>query len=144
MWVCLPLFIHMTCTTAAAPPNVRKRDTLQTARGTCSLPLYRCRCNDQVRTCSQITSLIVPWHCGVRRCSSNDRRHSWLNSVVCGGWMSRNWSGVGSMPWFRVCMVVGLANQNIRRTQSRKRRQLLNASRACNACRDWWQFSRVS
>ena len=47
--------------------HILKRDTLHTERGTCALPLYRCRCSEQVKTCLRITSWIVRWLCGGHR-----------------------------------------------------------------------------
>jgi len=82
LWVNIFLFISATCTTAPAPTGC-KSDIVQTKHGTCSLPLYRWRCKEQVRTYSRMTSWIVPWLCGRRRCGSNDRSYSPLNPLVC-------------------------------------------------------------
>jgi hypothetical protein len=135
MLVYVPLFIPVTCTTAAAPTG-HKRDSLQNDHGTWALPLYRCRCREQVYTLSRMTSWIVPWLCGGCRCSKNVHRRYYLNPVACGSFMSKKLSGAAGMPWFRVCMVVGPTNQNIRRTQSRKNRHLANANREYNAYRN--------
>jgi len=40
--------------TAAVDPNGRKRNTIQTARGTCALPCYHCRFCKQMQTCSRM------------------------------------------------------------------------------------------
>jgi hypothetical protein len=142
-WENLPSFISAICTTAAAPPTVRKRGTLETERGTSTLPFYCCRCSEQIQTCPRMTSSFVPRLCGGRRCSISDRRHSKWFPVACGGWMSKILRGVAGMLWFRACRVANHTNQNIQHTQIRKCKQLPNANRACNFCRGCKQLLRV-
>ena len=131
----LPPFVPATFTTADAAPNGCKRDTPQTERETCLLPLYRCRCSKLVKTCSRMTSWIVRRLCGECRCNNNNRRYSNLHPEIYGGQVLNKLCDAVGRPLFQVCMVVDHTIQNIRRNRSRKYRQLPNTNQVCNAYR---------
>jgi len=121
--------LHDCCCSFNRPQSGQKPNWARNVR----TAFYRCRFSEQDWTCWRITSRIFLWLCGVRTSSSDVRRHSKLNPVVCGGWIYKKLSCAAGMPWFQVWMVAVSTNQNIRRNQSRKYTQLPYASRACNA-----------